>query len=302
MQSTNDELEASKEELQSVNEELHTVNIELSDKVEALDRANSDLQNLFESTDVATVFLDKNLVIRSFTPAVANIFSIRPGDRGRPITDLSSRLSLVDLSADLAKVFAGHGPLERRVESDDRTAQYFVRLAPYRNGNRQTEGVVVTFVDITRLARAEAQQRLLIAELQHRTRNILTVVQFLAKQTLGKGGSLDSFVARLTALGRVQGLASEAIDARIELEDLVRLEVQAIGAPADGKVTFSGPPRPSHLFAYPAIGARAARACDQCRQVWCPKRRPASRRVLVVDHEGIAPRFLQTGEELGIVR
>jgi two-component system, chemotaxis family, CheB/CheR fusion protein len=241
LQSSNEELEASKEELQSVNEELHTVNIELSDKVEALDRANSDLQNLFESTDVATVFLDKNLVIRSFTPAVTNIFNIRRGDRGTPITDLSSRLSLVDLSADIAKVFAGHGPLERRVERDDRAAQYFVRLAAYRNSNRQTEGVVVTFLDITSLARAEARQRVLIAELQHRTRNMLTVVQFLAKQTLGKGGSLDSFVARLTALGHVQGLASEAIDARIDLEDLVRLEVQAIGVPADGKVTFSGP-------------------------------------------------------------
>ncbi len=68
MQSTNEELEASKEELQSVNEELHTVNAELNGKVDALDRANSDLQNLFESTDVATVFLDRNLVIRSFTP------------------------------------------------------------------------------------------------------------------------------------------------------------------------------------------------------------------------------------------
>ena len=94
MQSTNEELEASKEELQSVNEELHTVNAELNGKVEALDRANSDLQNLFESTEVATVFLDKALVIRSFTPASAEIFNILPGDRGRPITDLSSRLNL----------------------------------------------------------------------------------------------------------------------------------------------------------------------------------------------------------------
>ena len=78
LQSSNEELEASKEELQSVNEELHTVNIELIGKVEALDRANNDLQNLFESTDIATVFLDPGLVIRSFTPAVAKIFKSCP--------------------------------------------------------------------------------------------------------------------------------------------------------------------------------------------------------------------------------
>ena len=83
MQSTNEELEASKEELQSVNEELHTVNAELNSKVEALDRANSDLQNLFESTDVATVFLDKALTIRSYTPSVGRIFNILPA-RPRP--------------------------------------------------------------------------------------------------------------------------------------------------------------------------------------------------------------------------
>ena len=92
MQSTNEELEASKEELQSVNEELHTVNSELNHKIESLDRANSDLQNLFESTAVATIFLDKMLTIRSFTPAVTKIFNIRAADTGRPITDLSSKL------------------------------------------------------------------------------------------------------------------------------------------------------------------------------------------------------------------
>src|SRR3569623_1701718 len=89
LQSTNEELEASKEELQSVNEELHTVNSELNGKVDALDRSNADLANLFESTKVATVFLDRDLVIRSFTPAVSQFFNMLPGDKGRPLTDLA---------------------------------------------------------------------------------------------------------------------------------------------------------------------------------------------------------------------
>jgi two-component system CheB/CheR fusion protein len=109
MQSTNEELEASKEELQSVNEELHTVNAELHGKIEALDRANSDMVNLFESTNVATVFLDESLVIRSFTPAVGKIFNILPGDRGRPITDLANHLNLARFADDIRKVFEGGG-------------------------------------------------------------------------------------------------------------------------------------------------------------------------------------------------
>ena len=89
LQSTNEELEASKEELQSLNEEMQTINAELGGKVEALDQANNDLQNLFESTQVATIFLDKSLVIRSFTPAVIGDLQ-HPSRRSRPPDHRSS--------------------------------------------------------------------------------------------------------------------------------------------------------------------------------------------------------------------
>ena len=86
LQSTNEELETSKEELQSVNEELQTVNNELRNKIDELDRVNSDLHNLFQSTQIATIFLDRNLVIRSFTPAVDQAVQPHPG-RPRPPAD-----------------------------------------------------------------------------------------------------------------------------------------------------------------------------------------------------------------------
>jgi two-component system, chemotaxis family, CheB/CheR fusion protein len=241
MQSTNEELEASKEELQSVNEELHTVNAELSNKVDALDRANSDLQNLFESTDVATVFLDKALTIRSYTPSVARIFSILPGDRGRPITDLSSRLNLAGLAGDIARALAGEAVDERRVTTEDGKTHYLVRLSRYRGGDRQTEGVVIAFVDITNVTRAEAQQEVLIAELQHRTRNLLTVVQSIAQRTMGKDASLGDFFSRLAALGRVQSLLSKGQGDEVDLGELVRLELESLGALQEGKVRISGP-------------------------------------------------------------
>ncbi len=243
MQSTNEELEASKEELQSVNEELHTVNIELSTKIEALDRVNSDLQNLFESTDVATVFLDAKLVIRSFTPAVVKVFSILPTDRGRPITDLSSKLDLTGFADDIGKVFEGGFSLERRLAASDRTSNYLVRFVPYRRLDQGIEGVVVTFVDVTTLARSEERQQVLIAELQHRTRNLLAVVQSIAQQTLGKGGTLEGFFERLAALSRVQNLVGGTMEGHIDLQEVVRLELQAHGA-TDGKISISGPPVP----------------------------------------------------------
>ena len=228
MQSTNEEMDASKEELQSLNEEMQTVNAELHAKVEALDLANTDLENLFESSDVATVFLDRHLTIRSFTPAVTRVFNVLPGDRGPSITDLASLIPLPGFTDDVTAVLTDGQVIERHISPDDpMAANYLVRIAPYRDLERRTDGVVVTFLDVSGLTRAEGRQRILIAELQHRTRNLLALVQAIAAQTLGKGGSLDSFMDRLCALGRVQGLLSQATQDEIDLADIVELELQA---------------------------------------------------------------------------
>jgi two-component system CheB/CheR fusion protein len=239
-QSTNEELEASKEELQSVNEELHTVNAELTGKIEALDEANNDLENLFESTDVATVFLDKALVIRSFTPAVSRVFNILPGDRGRPITDLSSKFALPGFADDIKRVLAEQRSIECRVQKADGSESYLVRLAPYRAAEQLVQGVVVTFVDVTSLIRAEQRLKVLIAELQHRTRNLLALVQALAKQSFAEAPTLATFTTRLAALGRVQGLISRADDNRVSLRDVLMLELEALGDVAAGRVSVRG--------------------------------------------------------------
>lgn len=242
LQSTNEELEASKEELQSLNEELHTVNAELNLKVEALDRANSDLQNLFESTPLATVFLDRKLVIRSYTPAVSEIFNILPGDRGRPLTDLASRVDVPDLTGDVATVLATGRAMERTPDRDGTAPHLLVRLAPYRGAGDRVDGVVVTFIDISTLIRSEKRQKVLIQELLHRTRNLLAVVRNIARQTLDRGGSVDSFSERLSALGRVQTLVTQAATDAVALDELITLELDAHGVLGSDRVTVSGPP------------------------------------------------------------
>ena len=101
--------------MQSVNEELRSSNTELSGRLEELDRANADLRNLFDSTQVATVFLDRNMVIRNFTPAVTAIFDLVPGDRGRPLSSFASHLDGVDVTREARRVIEGRTPAERRV-------------------------------------------------------------------------------------------------------------------------------------------------------------------------------------------
>ena len=104
LQSSNEELETAKEELQSVNEELQTINGELQSKNDAMERLNSDLKNLLDSTQIATVFLDDALRIKHYTPAMAELFPLREADRGRPITEVVSQLAYDELRADVQDV------------------------------------------------------------------------------------------------------------------------------------------------------------------------------------------------------
>ena len=119
LQSTNEELETSKEELQSVNEELTTVNSQLQDKVEKLNKANRDMANFLESTQIATLFLDGELRIKLFTPATTRLLKLIPSDTGRPISDLSMNFIDYDLPADARAVAREATVIEREVQHTD---------------------------------------------------------------------------------------------------------------------------------------------------------------------------------------
>jgi PAS domain S-box-containing protein len=153
LRSTMEELETSKEELQSMNEELTTVNQENRHRVEELGQLSSDLQNLLAATDIATLFLDRKLCIVRFTPRIGELFNVRHSDRGRPLSDLTHRLSDVNLQSDAQSVLDHLIPIEREVESEAGRC-YLARVLPYRVENR-IEGIVVTFIDISERKQAE---------------------------------------------------------------------------------------------------------------------------------------------------
>jgi two-component system CheB/CheR fusion protein len=116
-----------------------------------------------------------------------------------------------------------------------------LRLAPYRDSQQKVQGVVVTLVNVSSLIRAEHQQQVLIAELQHRTRNLLALVQSLAAQTFEKGPALETFSTRLAALSRVQGVIAEAESDQVDLREIVSREVEALGPTLAARVTVQGP-------------------------------------------------------------
>jgi len=149
LQSTNEELTTSKEEMQSLNEELQTVNIELQNKVDEYTRVNSDMRNLLNSTDIATLFLDRNLCIRRFTNNVTKIFKMAQRDIDRPFTDLVSILIYPEIGEDARSVLQNLVFIEKTVHAYD-GRWYQTRIMPYRTYEDKIDGLVLTFFDITK--------------------------------------------------------------------------------------------------------------------------------------------------------
>jgi two-component system CheB/CheR fusion protein len=165
LQSTNEELTTSKEEMQSINEELQTVNHELQAKLDELSRANNDMKNLLNSTDIATLFLDDSLNVRRFTAPTTAIIKLIAGDVGRPITDLVTDLDYAELTTDAEEVLRTLVPKERPVSTrDDRW--FTVRIMPYRTMDNRIDGLVITFIDITVSKRLERDLRATEAKLR----------------------------------------------------------------------------------------------------------------------------------------
>ncbi len=158
LQSFNEEMTTSKEELQSSNEELQTLNYELQTKVDELFRANNDMKNLLESTDIATLFLDNALCVRRFTARTAKIFKLISGDVGRPITDIVSILVYPGLAKDAEEVLRTLVFVEKEVTTSN-GRWCTVRIMPYRTLENKIDGLVLTFTDITAFKELEAALR-----------------------------------------------------------------------------------------------------------------------------------------------
>ena len=158
LQSTNEELETSKEELQSLNEELTTVNAQLESKMEELEGTGNDLTSLLSSSDTAVIFLDRQFRIRRFTPATKPLIELLSTDVGRPLTDFARKFHDPELMNAARNVLATLAPEQSTITSD--AGRWYVRrVLPYRTTDDRIDGVVLNFIDITEVKRAETALR-----------------------------------------------------------------------------------------------------------------------------------------------
>jgi two-component system CheB/CheR fusion protein len=156
LQSTNEELTTSKEEMQSLNEELQTVNVELQIKINDFMVASNDMKNLLNSTDIATLFLDRDLNIRRFTDETTKLFKLRQTDIGRPFTDMVSELKYPEITKHAHDVLRTLVFKETEIETNDQR-WFTVRIMPYRTLDDRIDGLVITFIDITKAKKLEAE-------------------------------------------------------------------------------------------------------------------------------------------------
>jgi two-component system CheB/CheR fusion protein len=160
LQSANEELESSREELQSMNEELMTLNSELQGKIELLSQAENDVKILLDNTRIGIIFLDNDLCIQRFTSEAKKLFSLIPGDIGRPLQDIRSYVIDDVIERDAREVLETLRSKEAEILTKDEK-WYLIRTLPNRSAGNVINGVVLTFTDITEMKRsAEAINQL----------------------------------------------------------------------------------------------------------------------------------------------
>ncbi|OWP64013.1 chemotaxis protein CheR [Hymenobacter amundsenii] len=158
LQSTNEEAMTNKEEMQSLNEELMTLNMQYLSKTEELSQAANDMKNLLDATEIATVFLDNDMIIKRFTPSMSHIMHLQPADVGRPITHFASNLHYDTLEQDVRQVLDRLTSIETTIQT---TANewFSMRILPYRTLDNYINGAVLTFTEVSDLKHLEARLR-----------------------------------------------------------------------------------------------------------------------------------------------
>ncbi|MEM8907158.1 MAG: PAS domain-containing protein, partial [Bacteroidota bacterium] len=220
----NEELQSTNEELQSVNEELYTVNTELQSKINELTISSNDISNLLESTEIGTIFLDNNLGIRKFTPALREQFNLEEADIGRSITNFTNSFQDQTIYEQIKEVLATQKLTEREIQ-DTVGNQYLMRILPYRKSSGETDGVTITFININELKKSQADHKESAQSYQAIFENSNDIIMSIGLDGIVKSINLASFgeIEKAKVLGQeAQNLLSE------EFRQIFKLAFQQI--------------------------------------------------------------------------
>lgn len=247
--SSNEEMQSVNEELQSVNEELQTVNNEYQLKIKELAELNDDLNNYFKSTINAQLYVDKDLILRKFTPSATNQINLKDSDIGRVISDISTNIRFSTLMDDIGKIIFNSATIEKQVQTLDGKWYQMMGIPYVRQQDNRHDGVIITFNDITeikkaqeKLSRINADHNTFIYSVSHDLRGPLTnlniissllkesidpemkdlreVISFLEKSTT----NLTKIVSELTDIAKIEGEIDD--QGSVDIKDLLD-EVEA---------------------------------------------------------------------------
>ena len=191
LKSSNEELRSLNEELQSANEELETSKEEIRLSVEAVSRANSDLENLLRSTQIGTLFLDVEGNIVRFTPTSAEIYNLISADIGRPLSDITHHLVNMPPLPEMSQWKQSRAAIEHEVQT--RSGRWYLRrVLPYLR-NDQPDGMIISFIDVT----------------EHKRAALRSTAEHQATKLLAGSDSVDAVV------GKVLRLIRKSLDADV---------------------------------------------------------------------------------------
>lgn len=224
---SNEELQSTNEELQSVNEELYSVNTEFQSKVNEMIEANDDLKNLLQSTELGTIFLDRELKIRRYTDAIKDQMNVTESDMGRPISDLNNKLVDVDLGEGAKEVLRKLEVVEEQVVNTS-GKDYLMRMVPYRNSDEKIDGVVITFVNIEKLKKVEQN-------LKEKTRNLGRINRELEQVAYVATHDLRAPVVNMEGLLDIH-IKRQKLDPQEEVVRKMRENIKRILSTLDGLI------------------------------------------------------------------
>lgn len=239
--SGNEELQSTNEELQSVNEELQTVNNEYQLKIRELAELNDDLNNYFKSTINAQLYVDRNLILRKYTPSAILQINLKESDLGRPISDISTNIRFSTLMNDIGSVISNAETIKKEVQTQD-GKWYQMMCVPYiKQSGNENAGAIITFNDITelkkvqnKLSRINEDHNTFIYSVSHDLKSPLNNLQSLIsilKNSLRNSSEeeheiMDMAILSTANLGHIINELSDIVKIESEIEEVEKINFE----------------------------------------------------------------------------